>query len=116
MSPAPVVRTLADGERVEIDVRTETDAARETLSHRADELKTALEHHGIHVDRLDVSVHAPPDPHHGLAGYDAQRNPSGRGSSSRSGGGERDDGGAASMSGDVPEAEAVAEARLDIRV
>ena len=111
------------GEHVEIDVRTETDAARETLSHRADELKTALQHHGIHVDRLDVAVHAPPDPHHGLAGYDgptvppdAQRNPSGRGSSSQSGGGERDDAGATSMNGDVPEAEAVAEARLDIRV
>jgi len=111
------------GEHVEIDVRTETDAARETLSHRADELKTALEHHGIHVDRLDVAVHAPPDPHHGLARYDgptvppdAQRNPSGRGSSSRSGGGEREDGGAASVSGDAPVAEAVAEARLDIRV
>ncbi|MFH1110348.1 MAG: flagellar hook-length control protein FliK [Planctomycetota bacterium] len=104
------------GEHVEIDVRTETDAARETLSHRSDELKTALQHHGIHVDRLDVTVHAPPDPHHGLAGYDAQRNPSGRGSSSQSGGGEREDGGATSMNGDVPEAEAVAEARLDIRV
>ncbi len=104
------------GEHVEIDVRTETDAARETLSHRADELKTALAHHGIHVDRLDVTVHAPPDPHHGLGEYDAQRNPSGRGSSSQSGGGEREDGGAASMSGDAPVAEAVAEARLDIRV
>ena len=111
------------GEHVEIDVRTETDAARETLSHRADELKTALEHHGIHVNRLEVTVHAPPDPHHGLAGYDgptvppdAQRNPSGRGSSSQSSGGEQEDGGATSMSGDVPEAEAVAEARLDIRV
>ncbi len=104
------------GERVEIDVRTETEAARETLSHRADELKTALEHHGIHVDRLDVAVHAPPDPHHGLAGYDAQRNPSGRGSSSRSRGGEREDGGATAMSGDTPVSEAVAEARLDIRV
>jgi len=111
------------GEHVEIDVRTETDAARETLSHRADELKTALQHHGIHVDRLDVTVHAPPDPQHGLAGYDgptvppdAQRNPSGRGPSSRSDGGERDDAGATSMSGDAPEAEAVAEARLDIMV
>ncbi len=111
------------GERVEIDVRTETDAARETLLHRADELKTALEHHGIHVNRLEVTVHAPPDPHQGLAGYDgptvppdAQRNPSGRGSSSRSGGGERDDGGVTSMSGDASVAEAVAEARLDIRV
>lgn len=104
------------GEHVEIDVRTETDAARETLAYRTHELKTALEHHGIHVDRLDVAVHAPPDPHHGLAGYDAQRNPSGRGSSSQSGGGEQEDGGATSMSGDVPEAEAVAEARLDIRV
>ena len=104
------------GEHVEIDVRTETDAARETLSHRADELKTALQHHGIHVDRLDVTVHAPPDPHHGLAGYDAQRNPSGRGSSSRSGGGEQEDGGATSTIADAPEAEAVAEARLDIRV
>ena len=104
------------GEHVEIDVRTETDAARETLSHRTHELKTALQHHGIHVDRLDVTVHAPPDPHHGLAGYDAQRNPSGRGSSSQSGGGEQEDGGATSMSGDAPVAEAVAEARLDIRV
>lgn len=104
------------GEHVEIDVRTETDAARETLSHRTGELKTALEHHGIHVNRLEVTVHAPPDPHHGLTGYDAQRNPSGRGSSSQSGGGEQEDGGATSMNGDVPEAEAVAEARLDIRV
>jgi len=48
------VRILAG--QAEIQVRTETAEAAHLVSGRADELKSALEHHGIAVERLEVTV------------------------------------------------------------
>ncbi len=55
-------------ERIEIDVRTQTKAARQLLEGRAATLTAALEQHGIHVERFEVSAEsADPD---GRAGFD----------------------------------------------
>jgi len=44
---------------VRIDVRTETDRARELLSERAGELRSALEQHGVRVERFEVTADLP---------------------------------------------------------
>ena len=44
-----------DGQRLEILVQTETAAARELLRSRVAELQTALEQHGIKIDRLEFA-------------------------------------------------------------
>jgi flagellar hook-length control protein FliK len=42
------------GDRVRIDVQTETDAARDLLSRRGEQLKAGLENKGIRLERLEV--------------------------------------------------------------
>ncbi len=44
-----------NGDRVQIDIRTETTKATELLHHRTAGLKAALEMHGIFVERFDVT-------------------------------------------------------------
>lgn len=44
-----------DGEQVNIDVRTETEAARSLLSERAAHLTAALQQHGLAIERFDVT-------------------------------------------------------------
>lgn len=44
------------GDKLRIDVQAETDAARDLLSRRAEQLKSGLENHGIHLERLEVVV------------------------------------------------------------
>ena len=111
------------GEEVEIDVRTETDAARDLVARRADELKTALEQYAIHVNRLDVTTNAASERHPGLASYDgpavspdAQRHPSWPSARRQAEDGRTDDAGVTATVGDASTTAAVAEARLDIRV
>ncbi len=51
------VRIKAD--QIEIEVKTQTQAAREIVEQRAHDLKTALQQAGLSVRRFDVSVHVP---------------------------------------------------------
>lgn len=44
------------GDKIEIDVRTETIAARDLIHDRAAQLTSALQQHGIEVDRFDVTT------------------------------------------------------------
>ncbi len=44
------------GDKIEIDVRTETTSARDLVCERAAQLSQALQQHGIHVDRFDVTT------------------------------------------------------------
>jgi flagellar hook-length control protein FliK len=111
------------GDQIEIDVRTETDAARDFVSRRSDELKTALEQHGIQVNRFDVTVRSVPEQPAGTASYDgsavtsdAQRNPSWTSGRRRSGEDRTDDTGSSAAMRAASSTAAVAEARLDIRV
>jgi hypothetical protein len=64
------VRVL--GDRVRIDVQTETDAARDLLSRRAEQLKTGLENQGIRLERLEVVLNGASVP---PAGPDAPQSP-----------------------------------------
>jgi hypothetical protein len=48
------VHVRMSGERISIDVRTETSEARELVTARAMELRSALERHGLQVERFDV--------------------------------------------------------------
>ncbi len=50
------------GDQLALDVRTETQAARDLVAQRAGELKLALEQHGIWVHRFDVTVQESPPP------------------------------------------------------
>jgi flagellar hook-length control protein FliK len=50
------VQVRMEAGRVSIGVKTETPEARELLKLRGDELKTALEQHGLHVERFDVTL------------------------------------------------------------
>jgi len=50
------VRVKMLGNRVQVGVETETAAARELISGRAEKLKAALEHHGVALDRLDINT------------------------------------------------------------
>jgi flagellar hook-length control protein FliK len=50
------VRVIVEGDRVEVGVETENDAARQLISERAVKLKTALEEHGLVIDRFDVTT------------------------------------------------------------
>jgi len=112
-----------EGDQIQMDVRTETDAARELLTRRAAELRTALEQHGIFVDRFDVTTAVPPAPPlYAGADYgsavlaDARRDspPTSFARSSR-GAPADDDGGLAGWI-DLTEAAVAGKTRLDIRV
>jgi flagellar hook-length control protein FliK len=52
------VRVKMLGDRVEVGVETETAAAKELLSGRADRLKSALEQQGMIVDRFEINTNA----------------------------------------------------------
>ena len=118
------------GDRLAIEIRTETEAATERLIDRVAMLKTALEHHGIHVDRFDVTT----GPAEGVESSESSGRESGaegdtRGSAAASGddGGfsqgeadsldtvPSDDGDGFAASDDVFTLTAAGEARLDVR-
>lgn len=48
------VSVRMSGERITIDVRTESAEARELITARAVELRSALERHGLQIERFDV--------------------------------------------------------------
>lgn len=48
------VEVRVEGSRVEVDVHTENQAAQGIIAGRAEELRTALQQHGIDVQRFDV--------------------------------------------------------------
>ncbi len=50
------VRVVVEGDRIEVGVETENDAARELISDRAAKLKSVLEEHGFVIDRFDVAT------------------------------------------------------------
>jgi flagellar hook-length control protein FliK len=50
------VRVTVDGDRVEVGVETENESARQLISDRALKLKTALEQHGLVIDRFEVTT------------------------------------------------------------
>jgi len=50
------VTVRVDGDRLRVDVRTETAAARDLVSKRAVQLAAALERQGISVERFEVSA------------------------------------------------------------
>lgn len=50
------VRVMVEGDRVEVGVETENEAARRLISDRALKLKTAMEQHGLVIDRFDVNT------------------------------------------------------------
>ncbi len=116
------VRVEVRGERVRIDVRTETDAARYLLQERGADLASAMERQGISVERFDVTVDSAtarygeadaPGPNDHSAMTDTERD----GGTPRSDSGEWEDGLESPLAWDVgSEPVAVAETRLDIRV
>lgn len=70
------------GQDLTLEVRTETDEARDLLAARAAVLAHALEQHGLHVQRLDVArePHGHPDvntPSHGHTGPETNTQDSG---------------------------------------
>jgi hypothetical protein len=48
------------GDRVRIDVQAETNAARDLLTQRVDQLKSGLESYGIRLERLEVVLNGAP--------------------------------------------------------
>jgi len=56
-----VVNLKMERNGLRIDVRTESDAARALVQERSDELKTALQQHGLHVERFEVTADLPPE-------------------------------------------------------
>lgn len=119
------VNIRVEGEQLRIDVRTETAAARELLSGRAEQLVTALEQHGIHVERFEVTSGTSDEhpyawrDHEGVdseAAADDKRGPRNEGTPSGSKVLSSEDIGASGVDDDAPDMGAVAETRLDIRV
>jgi hypothetical protein len=118
-----------DGQRLEVVVRTETSAARELLRSRAADLQTALEQHGVKIDRFEFAPPAQadnPDSNGTLAfagdsgarrstsGHDRER-PADRGGSGEIA--AADESGQAAEQGETePISSAAAETRLDVRV
>lgn len=51
------VRVTVAGDRVEIGVETENEAARELIIGRAQKLKSVLEQHGLAIERFEISTH-----------------------------------------------------------
>lgn len=47
-----------EGQMLRIDVQTETGEARQLINERLAELRSALENHGLHLDRVTVNVEA----------------------------------------------------------
>lgn len=114
-----------EGEQLRIDVRTETAAARELLSGRAEQLTAALEKHGIHVERFEVTTRTSEEhptawrDHEGVdaeAAADRERDPWDEAAPARAEVSLSEDTGASVVDDDAPEVGAVAETRLDIRV
>ena len=107
------------GERIEIDVRTETASARDLIHERAAQLTAALERHGIYVDRFDVTTDWPggeqaaaeqEDHDSEVSGHYGRDDPAtGRHAPS-------EDSGTSTAPDVEPQWEAVGETRLDIRV
>ncbi len=119
------VNIRVEGEQLRIDVRTETAAARELLSGRAEQLVTALEQHGIQVERFEVTSGTSDEhpyawrDHEGMdseAAADRERDPRNEGAPSGSKVLSSEDIGASGVDDDAPDIGAVAETRLDIRV
>ncbi len=119
------VHIRVDGEQLRIDVRTETAAARELLSGRAEQLTAALERHGMHVERFEVTTgaseeHAPAWRDQEEAGSEAaadrEGDPSKEGTPLRVRVSSSENTGASVVDDDAPDLGAVAETRLDIRV
>jgi len=52
------VQVSVTGDRVEIGVQTESEEARQLVSQRAVQLKSALEQQGMIVDRFDVTTNS----------------------------------------------------------
>ena len=110
------------GDQVQIDVRAETDQAREVLHDRAVHLRAALEQHGIQVERLTVTAdtvnHDPGSPpeNEGFEAADRQAEQQGPGGPGPEDLGESDVAGPSDPVEVEPEALADAEARLDIRI
>lgn len=50
------IHVKLSGDRISIEVRTETTEARELIASRAVELRSALEQHGLRIERFDVRV------------------------------------------------------------
>lgn len=50
------VRVMVEGDRVEVGVETENDAARQMIGERAAKLKSVLEKNGFLMDRFDVTM------------------------------------------------------------
>ena len=48
------VNVRVDGDQVRINVRTETEAVRDLVAHRVDQLTVALQQHGISIERFEV--------------------------------------------------------------
>lgn len=119
------VHIRVEGEQLRIDVRTETAAARELLSGRAEQLTAALEQHGIHVERFEVTTGTSEEPppawrDHEQAGSEAaadrERDSRNEAAPSRARVSVSEDTGASVVDDDAPDVVAVAETRLDIRV
>ena len=107
------------GERIEIDVRTETASARDLIHERAAQLTAALERHGIHVDRFDVTNDWPggeqaaaEEKNHDseVRGHDGRDDPATRRNA------PSEDNGTSTTPDVEAQWEAVGETRLDIRV
>ena len=111
------------GEQIQIDVRTETAKARELLYERSVQLKEALEHHGIRVERFDVSHDTPVHDRGDQVGGDDSRADVDRWNSKEDAGAPArhettasDDPGESETAPMEPDPMAGAEARLDIRI
>ena len=118
-----LVNVRMAGDELQIDVRTETAEARELLSERVGRLRAALEQHGIHLGRFEVTDgfadgrSETPVTTDGFQPAGGERRGYRRTDSSWSADREiRHDGGASDrVDGDF-EAAAVAERRLDVRI
>lgn len=118
-----------EGDRLEVLVQTETRAARELLEARGADLQTALEQHGVKVDRFEVAATLLEN-RQDAAGSFAQADDSSGGqpatgqdaeqSSGHSGSGRDDSGHEPTQAVEVGGREltvgAAAETRLDVRV
>jgi hypothetical protein len=117
------VEVRLQGDRLQIDVAVQTREARELLHDRLADLRTALEHHGLRVERFDISVNVREEAEF----TSPQDRGSDQGTHARGDGGpSRSQAGASATPAEMPpegeavtqevEWEAGVESRLDIRV
>ncbi len=66
------------GSQLSLNIRTESAEAARRVQHRVNELKAALEHHGIYIDGVDVRFDLDKPGVPGGASYSSQRNAEGR--------------------------------------